>query len=47
MVFQNRLPLPLREKKPGEPIQEQEVQKAAEEEIKKEDSKEQSSVQKK
>ena len=47
MVFQNRLPLPLREKKPGEPAPEEAAKKAAEEEVKKEDSKEQSSVQKK
>ena len=46
-VFQNRLPLPLREKKPGEPAPEKPIPKPAEEEVKKEDSKEQSSLHKK
>ena len=44
ILFQNRLPLPLREKKPGEPSQEQAAQKQIEEEVKKEDSKDQSSI---
>ena len=47
LVFQNRLPLPLREKKQGEQIPEKVEQKPAEEEIKKEDSKDQSSLHKK
>jgi len=46
-VFQNRLPLPLKEKKQGEQIPEKVEQKPAEEEIKKEDSKDQSSLHKK
>ena len=46
MVFQNRLPLPLRDKKPGEPQPEKQgEQKAGEEELKKEDSKEQTTSQ--
>ena len=46
MVFQNRLPLPLRDKKPGEPQTERQgEQKAGEEELKKEDSKEQTTSQ--
>ena len=48
MVFQNRLPLPLRDKKPGEPQPEKEAeQKIGEEELKKEDSKEQTTSQQK
>lgn len=46
MLFQNRLPLPLREKRP-ELSPEQAAPKAAEEETKKEESKEQSSLAKK
>ena len=47
LVFQGRLPLPLKEKKQGEQIPEKVEQKPAEEEIKKEDSKDQSSLHKK
>ena len=47
MVYQNRLPLPLKEKKSGEQVPDQAVQKMAEEEVKKEESKEQSSLPKK
>jgi len=47
VVYQNRLPLPLKEKKSGEQVPDQAVQKMAEEEVKKEESKEQSSLPKK
>ena len=46
MVFQNRSPLPLREKKPGEPPPDKAAeQKPGEEELKKEESKEQTTSQ--